>query len=557
MPEIEVQSGAGARRRVPVTGGKIVIGRARESDVFLPDYQLSRRHAEIEQRGEDYYLLDLGSTNGTFLNGQRVIGERRLRDGDLISVGESRLLFSAFGGQTDDSAENNTLLGMQSYSIQDLQARTTSRAMEVVDLRRQTRVFQLLSKASASMLGNRPLPELFDRVLDVIFEAVPVQRGAIALIDPRTGSSVIRAARSRVGDPISKISRTISRRVVEQRVALLIPNVLEDVALRERQSILSTGIRSALCAPLWLAPRPGIDEEVIGLIYADTLDASQRFNEDDLEILTAFANVAASKIESARLVEESHEKQRLESEMRTAAEIQRSILPKDAPVIPGCELSGESRSCESVGGDYHDFLWDGLELSFAVADVSGKGLGAAMLMTALRAAVHAHWRDADLSSAITRINRTFFENVPLDRYATCFFARFEPVSGRLNFVNAGHPPPLLVRADGSAVPLREGGPGLGLFDSAEFARGEVTLMPGDTLLAYSDGVSESWPSDGDAEQRLLELARSHAGEPVSALLTEVFTAVERQRGGFRNDDCTLVVLRYSPVRTAAIAASSV
>src|SRR2546430_9271246 len=114
------------------------------------------------------------------------------------------------------------------------------------------------------------------------------------------------------------------------------------------------------------------------------------------------------------------EKEWLEGEMRAAAEIQRSILPKDAPFVPGCELDGESRSCDAVGGDYHDFDWDGQQLSLTVADVSGKGLGAAMLMTSLRTAVRAHWRDSSLAGVAARVNRTFFENVPDDRYATCF-----------------------------------------------------------------------------------------------------------------------------------------
>lgn len=552
MPEIEVQSTHGRGRRVTMTGPRVVIGRGRESDVFLPDYRLSRRHAEIEQRGDAYFLIDLGSTNGTFLNGQRVVGERRLRDGDLISLGESRLVFTS--GVPEDVGEAVTLVGAQSFPIQHLQARITARSIEVVDLGRplptqvqpQTRVFQLLSKASASLLGNRSLPELFERILDVIFEAIPVQRCAVVLHDQRHDEAVVRAARSRAGEPIARVSQAISRRVMDQRVAMLIPNVFEDAGLRGRQSILATGVRSALCAPLWLSPRVGTAEEVIGLVYADTQEAAQKFTEDDLEILTAFANIAASKIESARLIEENIEKERLESEMRTAAEIQLSILPKDAPQVPWCELTGESRSCDAVGGDYHDFHWDGKQLSLAVADVSGKGLGAAMLMTALRAAVHAHWRDPALGAAVARINRTFFENVPMDRYATCFFGRFDPEAGRLTYVNAGHPPPLLVRARGNAEMLAEGGPGLGLFDAAEFTLGEVAMAPGDSLLVYSDGVSESWPTSAEAEDHLVEMARSYTAVPVGALRNEVLAAVERRHGGIRTDDCTLVILRWSP-----------
>lgn len=544
MPEIEVQSPNTPRRRVPMTDGRMIIGRGEESHVFLPDYRLSRRHAEVEQRIDGFYIVDLGSTNGTFLNGQRVVGERRLSDGDLISLGDSRLVFSS--GASDDTVEGGALDGAQAYRIKDLHARITDRAVTAGDVGRQSRVFQLLSRASAALLGQKSLPELFEQVLDVIFEAIPVQRSAIVILGDE-GEPVVRAFRSGAGhQPITKVSRAIAKRVVQQRLALLVPNIAEDVSLRGRKSIMGTGIRSAICAPLWLPPRQGAHEEVIGLIYADTQDFERAFDEDDLQILTAFANIAASKIENTKLFAENADKQRLEGEMRTAAEIQRSVLPRDAPRVPGVELYGESRPSESVGGDYHDFHWNGTELSFAVADVSGKGLGAAMLMAALRAAVHAHWQSHALHEAAIRINATFFENVPSDRYATCFLGRIDPASGRLTFVNAGHPPPLLVQANGKVDSLHEGGTGIGLFDAGAFALGERQLSRGDTLLAYSDGVSESWPDAAEAEAALTEMARSYAAVPVAALCQEILAAVERRRGGVRTDDCTLVVMRFNP-----------
>jgi len=543
MPELEVLTNNGEQRRLRIPEGPVVIGRGTESDVVLSDELLSRRHAEIGLRNGEFYLTDLRSTNGTFINGERVVGERRLRHGDLIALGQSRLVFS---DGVPDTGEHVFLLGAQSYKIQELQSRVTSRAVEVVDLTRQTRVFHLLGKASSSLLGHRPLPELFERVLDVVFEAVPVERAAIALLEPRTGAPEMRAARSRTGEPITHVSRTISRSVVEQRVAVLIPNIFEDSMFRDRESIISTGLRSAICAPLWLAPRLGMVEEVIGLVYAETRNATRPFGRDDLEILTAVSNIAASKIESTRLQLMNVEKERLEGEIRIAAEIQRSIQPARAPEVPGCDIIGESRSCDAVGGDYHDFQWDGRELTITVADVSGKGLGAAMLMTSLRTAVHAHWGDHALNNVAMRINRTFFENVPVDRYATCFLARFDPRTGGLTYVSAGHTPTMIVRVDGTVQTLNEGGPGFGLFDTVEFDEGATMLAPGDTLLAYSDGVSESWPSVEEAESRLVELARHHARAPAATLQSEILAAVDRQNSGLRKDDCTVVVMRWQP-----------
>ena len=262
------------------------------------------------------------------------------------------------------------------------------------------------------------------------------------------------------------------------------------------------------------------------------------------------ANIAAAKIDSMKLREQSREqnnvREHLEHEMRTAADIQRSILPKVPPMLPGCDLFGESWSCEAVGGDYHDFVWDGRELLLIVADVAGKGLGAAMLMTALRAAVRAHWREPSLAAAAAMINRTFLENVPDDRYATCFIARFDPRTGRLTYVNAGHPPALLVRASGTTENLAEGGTGIGVFDDASFTMGSKTFAPGDTLLAYSDGVSESWSSQREAELSLIDLVNGARAAPVAAIHRAVLEATDRQRGGACNDDRTLIALRWYP-----------
>jgi sigma-B regulation protein RsbU (phosphoserine phosphatase) len=527
MADIELHTGTGPGRRIPILGKRMVIGRSAESDIFLPDIRLSRRHAEIEQRGDGCYLIDLGSTNGTYLNGERVAGEQRLQHGDTIALGDSRLVYSEL--TPDEAGGTAALLGAQSYSIQDLQSRTTSRSVEMVDLKRQTRILRLLSQATSSL-----------------FESMPVERAAILLHDNKTGVVEMRASRFRGEEPITRISAAISRRVLDERVALLIPSVSDDLALRERQSVAAIGIRSAMCAPLWLAPRRGAAEEVIGLIYADTMAEALAFGEDELEILTAFGNVAASKIESTRLVEQNMEKERLEGEMQAAAEILRSILPADPPSVPGCDLSGETRSCDAVGGDYHDYHWDGRELSLTLADVSGKGLGAAMLMTALRSAVHAHWKETSLTSAISRINRTFLGNVPLDRYATCFFARVDPFKGRLNFVNAGHPPALLIRAAGGVERLSQGGPGLGLLDSADYEEGEIALTAGDTLLVYSDGVSEAWDTEPEAEGLLVDLVHANRETSAEVLRGAILTAVDRRRGSERSDDCTLIVLRWSP-----------
>ena len=357
----------------------------------------------------------------------------------------------------------------------------------------------------------------------------------------------MKATRSRGGQPLlSKVSRSIARRVLERRETMLLPNLMEDTAFSTQDSILSTGIRSALCAPLWFTSASAEQDAVIGLVYLDSLAMNRPFTEEDARIVTALANVAAAKIENVRLLEESMEKRRLEDDMRVAAEIQRGLLPDGAPTVTGYGVVGSNRPCRTVGGDYYDFLVNEGRLLMALGDVSGKGTGAALLMTVLRAAVRGHWADESVAEAVGRINSTVCQNVTAGKYITFFLARLEPASGRVDYVNAGHNPPLLIRRDGTIETLNEGGMVLGLFDSIPYEEGVAELRAGDTLLIFSDGVTETWSIKGDefGDQRLGEVAVRGRGLDAAGLQTEILRELEVFEAGTKStDDRTLIVLK--------------
>jgi sigma-B regulation protein RsbU (phosphoserine phosphatase) len=199
-----------------------------------------------------------------------------------------------------------------------------------------------------------------------------------------------------------------------------------------------------------------------------------------------------------------------------------------------------------VGGDYFDFATDEGRVLIALGDVSGKGTGAALLMTVLRAAVRAHWTEDTLGEAVSHINRTVCQNVPSNKFVTFFVARLDPGSGEITYVNAGHNPPLLIRAAGDIDLLHEGGMVLGLFENVTYEAGRVELRPGDTLLAYSDGVSETWSPDGEeyGEERLSAFAREHRGCDAAELQAAILGDLEGfEAGAAPTDDRTLVVLQ--------------
>ncbi len=545
MAEIAIQTAGGTRERYPLAKPRVTIGRSRESDIFLPDQWLSRHHAAIEDRGEGFWVNDLNSKNGTLLNGEPVREWRRLRPGDVITLGEHTLTFCTEPADEEEEEEREPE-GTRVFSVKELSAISTRPAIDPGELQRQNRVLGILSKAASELVVHRPLNELFDLVLDLLLEAVAAERAAILLLEGGPPHLVIKASRSRSGDVLTRVSRSIARRAIDERVSLLLPNLLEDVRFKSEDSILASGIRTAMCAPLWFTATGDGRDSVIGLVYVDSLQQAHAFTEDDLRVLTALANVAAAKIENVRLLEESMEKRHMEEDMRMAAEIQNGLLPREAPLVPGWDLAGCNRPCRTVGGDYYDFAVEDGRLLLALGDVSGKGTGAALLMTVLRAAVRGHWTDPSLADAVARINRTVCQNVPSSKYVTFFLASLDPGTGRLDYVNAGHNPPLLVSAGGDVETLSNGGLVLGMFENVVYEGGRVEMRPGDTLLVYSDGVTETWDPDGDefGAERLEALAVRSRTLDAESLQNAILREIELFEAGARaTDDRTIVVLK--------------
>ena len=256
----------------------------------------------------------------------------------------------------------------------------------------------VLHSAATELFEYRPLPELFDKIMNLIFETVGPERCAILLLEgdpPEAGGEGLAQPAGPADRERQPVDRAPGDRGPGRRCSS--PTSWRTRIFSAQDSILSTGIRSAICAPLWYARSDGGRDAVIGLIYLDSMIGSRSFDDEDLYIVTALANVAAARIENARLLEESLEKRRMEDDMRVASEIQRGLLPQCAPAVPGYSLCGVNFPCRTVGGDYFDFELDNGDLLFALGDVSGKGTGAALLMTMLRASVRAHWTEGSLS----------------------------------------------------------------------------------------------------------------------------------------------------------------
>jgi serine phosphatase RsbU (regulator of sigma subunit) len=436
-------------------------------------------------------------------------------------------------------------LRVRAFAARDIAERVTRPDEALAALSRQYRILDTLRQAASQLVVHRPLPELFELLLDLLFAAVPAQRGAILLRERDPERLELKASRAR-GAASVPVSRAIAERVLDQGSALLLHDALRDPAFSRSESIIHGGVRSALCAPLWFTD--GERDEVVGVVYLDTSSVVRAFDEEDLGLVTAIASVAAVKIHTARLLKESLDNRRLQEEVRLAAELQAALLPQATPVLPGYSLGALSRPCRAMGGDYYDWQL-GADLHLALADVSGKGAGAAMLMAAVRALVRARWQEQDLAGAAAGISRGVFENVPASRYATAFLARLEPATGVLRYVNAGHHPPVLMRASGAVETLASGGFPLGLVEDGVYQGGAARLGRGDTLLIFSDGICEARDATGRelGIEPLVELLRAGRGQHAAAVARRIESAVQEFTGAApADDDRTLVVLARDP-----------
>jgi serine phosphatase RsbU (regulator of sigma subunit)/pSer/pThr/pTyr-binding forkhead associated (FHA) protein len=543
MPDISIVTPDGRSRIVPLQGERVGVGRANTNELCFPeDTGLSRQHLMFERDGDgDGWLLhDPGSKNGTYLNGERITGPKRLRPGDHISAGHLTIVFdppsrtpaqhTVIFVDKEDSRPTGTVSTNLAQVLPSEKSPQASRTTVSAD-----RVGALI-RAGRELVTHRPLHELFPLILNLAIEAVHAERGVLLTVE---GDSLVVQASS-AGD--FRISTGVRDRVLKEKASILVNDVQSDEAFRGMQSLVQQQVRMLLAVPLQT------NETVIGLIYVDCPTLVREFDREDLNLLTVMANVAAIRIEHQRLAEIEHAERVLAKDLEQAAILQRQLLPATAPEVPGMQLAGYNAPCRTVGGDYYDF-WsypDG-RVAIALGDVSGKAMPAALLMTSLQARVRVMAEEPpDVARLMTRLNRITTESCPSNRFISFFFSVLNPVSGELVYSNAGHNPPLLIRANGTVETLEGGGLILGVFGMAQYESRSCRFSPGDVLVLFSDGVTEALnPANEEfGDDRLVELLRRNRGRSAEEVISTVTEAVNVFAAGApAADDLTLVVAK--------------
>ena len=571
MPELLVNYPDRAPERLPLGRLRITIGRSARNDVCVPDPFASRVHAEVRREGDQYFLQDLGSANGTYYNGSRLDKVVALTHGGRIQIGETEIVFKdkATERALPATIEEDAPVPEATIAFDSAQ-HTTSGLLEAIEgARTQTSgrfnvasvmphragvapaagdhgdLLALISKVGVTLLASATLDETLRQVALLVFDAVPAERCLIMLREPPdSGELKVRAAemsdrRPEVGEV--RVSRTIVEEVVNQGRSVLTSDAQHDPRFKS-STVTFQGIRSVLAVPL------GVGERIFGMIYADSPLATSRFTEDHLKVLTTLGSVAAIRVENTRLLEEHLEQQQYERELQLAREIQQRFQPTAPPPVPGYELQGISFPSYQIGGDYYDFILcpDG-RLVVALGDVSGKGTSAALLMSSLHAAVHAQVASCRaLTETIGAVNRYLADNTPANRFVTLFYAELDPSSGSISFINAGHNPPIIAHEGGTIEQLGAGGLPLGIVPDYDYREGRTQLRPGDVLVAYSDGVTETQNPRGEefGTARLQEVITQNLDRSAAGIRDKIEAALSAfAQGTPAVDDITLLIVK--------------
>ncbi len=565
--------------------GVLKAGRGTGNDLVLADPSVSREHAEIilDQSGgrAAIQVRDLGSRNGTFINGTQVRDSAVARIGDRLRLGQVELTLSDpsvadapapgdEGRRPLTSASWSGALPPHSGAEHPSEVRSArlsgdgqvhaSRSVrweEIESLGGRRDLARTLLDALAEtgnlLVRPRPEAELHDALLALVGRVVPARRVVLLLTPPgKTEGEVlpevraVRAAREDARELL--VSQTLLRTVLQDRTTLLVNDARSDARFREQASIVASDLMSALVAPLF------DNERVIGVLYADSDDPRLAFDPEWIRAFTLLANVIAVKLTNARLLENEREQQRMAQELATAARIQREMLPRTLPGIPGYALAARLTPCFEAGGDLYDAQpLAGGRCALSVGDVTGKGMGAALLMSHTLASMRILLEgEPPLGDAVTRLYRQTCQIAPIGNFVTLFLARLDPRTHVLEYANCGHNPPLVFGADGACRELEPTALALGMFplemlppDSLRCATTE--LAPGELLCIFSDGIPEALRGEeffGD--ERLVESVRRRLEQPVDQILDGVLEDL----GGFLgdappSDDVTLLLVRRS------------
>ena len=537
----------GRKMRVPLFPFPFRMGRAPDNNLVLRDTRVSRNHAQIARIDGHYYLEDLASRHGIWVNGERVAKSRRLEGSESIEFGVPdgyQIHFTRTGD------EIRRLMARSPASAADT-GRSGSSNLEKL---------RAVLEVARSLQSSFSTDDVLNTVLDAALSVTGAERGFLLLFD-EDHELQVRTARAEGGGEVAADSLRVPRRLIQQALESrrdLFSMSFDPSAAAGASpgnTITDLELRSVVCVPLVRVNLSGTQATQLlssatsnaGVLYMDSRVSSVDLAGGNRELLQTLAIEASTVLENARLLEEQRQMQRIEEELDVARRIQRSLLPRRLPEEGWFVVCGSSQSSHQVGGDYFDVVSIGHDTwSLVVADVSGKGVSSALLASFLQGAFLSASSTTDIPEVLARINVFLSDRAEQGKYATMFFSKLD-ATGRLTYSNAGHCPGLLVRRSGDIERLEATSMPVGLVAGTSFSLDHRRLDPGDRIVLYTDGVTEAQNEAGDffGRKRLREAVKHAAGADYKAMHAGIQAAITAfTQGAEQADDLTLVVVEY-------------
>ena len=531
--------------------GSVTIGRHPGCDLHINDGSVSRKHATVDFRDDAYYVEDLDSRNGTFLNDAKIDGPVKLYDGAQVKICDVVFTF-----QSNDApktrAPKSTLSRMtgssgqsilESIVLQDIPpAETDSRVAQIersshhshqhqrVSAEQKLRTLMKVARVLSESLSR---DEVLSRILDFLFEHFEEADRGFVILKASDGTLLPLGCKTRrpQDEEQIRISKTIVNQVMETRCPVISSDASADDRFDLSQSVVDFQIRSIMCAPLINS-----QDESIGVVQLDTLRSSIVFSEEDLELLATIARQASLTIQKADLFEEAKRSREMGQDLALANELQTRFLPQKAPKVDAYSFSSFYRPMQQVGGDYFDYVeLDDDHVAVIVADVVGHGIAAAMLMA--KVSGESRFALAATKSAVAameRLNNKLTE-MHLNRFVTLVLCLLDTKAKTLEVVNAGHMPPVIRRhqtGELEELPLDDSGVPVGILPDFKYESSKVSIEPGDVVILYTDGLNEAMDAEGNqltTERMLAEVHSSQAKTP-SAIKKVICDEVNRHMG---------------------------
>jgi len=502
------------------------VGRLPENDLVLAHPYVSRRHADILIEGDQYFLVDQGSRHGTFVNGQPAAPRQLVTPDDTIH----------FGALDGPALHLGTVETHDSSTI-----RAIIDQMPEVGAGNPLDKLRWFFESARKLNTSDAVDQILTALLDTTLQLTQVERGYVFLAN-EAGEMRLVVGRSDKGEELtdeSTLSHGAMRQAMNSDEFILTDTLSADPETRSA-SIVAHSIRSVICIPL-RKRRPGSaskEADLLGLLYLDSRLKAGRLTAIDNDLLRTIAKDAAALIDNAQLALAEERERHYRQEMSIAADIQRGLMSVQPPVLSWASVGARSVPCREVGGDFFDIVEDGETLSVVLADISGKGISAAILGATLQGLIYSLLVARQPLATLADVVNRYICSKNIEKYATMAVLRLTP-AGRLDYINCGHVPPFVY--SNGASRLTESNLPVGLIEGAPFSSGSLQLQPGSRVLIVTDGVTESADAAGDfyGEDRLV------APELEKTTLDDIFSSVEKFSGSLAaDDDCTVVDLHY-------------